>query len=132
MSPRTPVSASEPVSLTESMQMVDEILSDAQMDRLEKIQRLEEILSAATSDMQFPEDESLTPAKNDELTSNNRHNPCCPCKCHNDYVSNKCKEVEDTDVACQTLSTGDIVITKIWFTAEEKEREKTLSPSPRK
>lgn len=44
MSPRS----SEPASLTESMQLMDEILSDGKMDRLEKIEKLEAILSAAT------------------------------------------------------------------------------------
>jgi hypothetical protein len=36
------------------------------------------------------------------------------------------------DVASQTLSTGDIVITRIFFTEEEKEREKTLTSSPKR
>jgi exonuclease 3'-5' domain-containing protein 1 len=36
------------------------------------------------------------------------------------------------DVACQTLSTGDIVITRIFFIEEEKEREKTLTSSPKR
>lgn len=43
---------SENVSLTESMQMVDEIISNPRIDRLEKIQRLEDILSAASTDPQ--------------------------------------------------------------------------------
>lgn len=39
---------SEPPSLTESMQILDEILSDKTMDRIERIDKLEAILSAAT------------------------------------------------------------------------------------
>lgn len=39
---------SEPPSLTESMQLMDEILSDTSMDRMAKIDKLEAILSAAT------------------------------------------------------------------------------------
>lgn len=39
---------SEPPSLTESMQLMDEILSDKTMDRIERIDKLEAILSAAT------------------------------------------------------------------------------------
>lgn len=39
---------SEPPSLTESMQLMDEILSDTTMDRMAKIDKLEAILSAAT------------------------------------------------------------------------------------
>lgn len=38
----------EPPSLTESMQILDEILSDKTMDRIERIDKLEAILSAAT------------------------------------------------------------------------------------
>lgn len=40
--------SSEPPSLTESMQLMDDILSDTTMDRLERIDKLEAILSAAT------------------------------------------------------------------------------------
>ncbi|CAK9832566.1 Egalitarian protein homolog [Anthophora retusa] len=43
----SPRNSSTP-SLTESMQMVDEILSDGRMDRFEKIEKLEAILSAVT------------------------------------------------------------------------------------
>lgn len=39
---------SEPPSLTESMQLMDEILSNKTMDRIERIDKLEAILSAAT------------------------------------------------------------------------------------
>lgn len=38
---------SEPTSLTESMQLMDLILSDNKMERFEKIDKLEAILSAA-------------------------------------------------------------------------------------
>jgi exonuclease 3'-5' domain-containing protein 1 len=121
LSPKTPVSYSEPVSLTESMQLVDEILCDVQMDRMEKIQKLEEILSAATSDI--PQTTTATTG-----TSYNNINYTCHC----DDMTTTCDSVNKCDVACQTLSTGDIVITKIWFTEEEKEREKTLMSSPKK
>lgn len=39
---------SGPPSLTESMQMMDEILSNQTMDRMAKIDKLESLLSAAT------------------------------------------------------------------------------------
>ncbi|KAK6621823.1 hypothetical protein RUM44_001630 [Polyplax serrata] len=120
---RSPASASEPVSLTESMQMVDEILSDSQMDRLDKIKRLEEILSAATSDIQHTYDDSANVGKSQKSQKT------CTCNCHVEHgeVDGKSETKSDSDVACQTLSTGDIVITKIWFTEEEKEREKMLT-----
>lgn len=40
--------SSEPPSLTESMQLMDEILSNTTMDRMARIDKLEAILSAAT------------------------------------------------------------------------------------
>lgn len=42
------VAPSEPPSLTESMLMMDEILSDKTMDRSQRIDKLEAILSAAS------------------------------------------------------------------------------------
>lgn len=39
---------SEPPSLTESMQLMDEILSNTSLDRMARIDKLEAILSAAT------------------------------------------------------------------------------------
>lgn len=49
---------SEPPSLTESMHMMDEILSNTSMDRMARIDKLEAILSAATllpSDQVYPQ-----------------------------------------------------------------------------
>lgn len=40
---------SEPTSLTESMQIVDNILNDSRIDRLDKIDRLEAVLSHAAA-----------------------------------------------------------------------------------
>lgn len=135
-SPRTPVS--EPLSLTESMQLLDEILSDGRMERLDKIERLEAILSVITSPPGGVGGTESTP-------------PCCACQCHvnlslcNQQGVSGSKEQGvcgtrstvaspggPVDVACQTLSTGDIVITRIFFTEEEKEREKTLTSSPKR
>lgn len=110
---------SEPTSLTESMQLVDSILNDNKIDRLDKIEKLESILSAA----------ALLPMENE-----GPKNVCSNCSCKlngfkqerivsptSDYVSS----VKDDDpdivkehhrnVGTQTLSTGDIVVTKIHF-----------------
>ncbi|CAH0549436.1 unnamed protein product [Brassicogethes aeneus] len=109
---------SEPTSLTESMQLVDVILSDSKIDKLEKIEKLESILSAA----------AMLPSSAAQ---------CCQCNCHpgklNGYRHEKVLSpsngyvavVKDSDaaltkenqgnVATQTLSTGDIVVTKIYF-----------------
>ncbi|EFN63955.1 Exonuclease 3'-5' domain-like-containing protein 1 [Camponotus floridanus] len=102
-------------SLTESMQMVDEILSDGRMDKLEKIEKLEAILSAVTS------------CATDQLSANSADaSPTkCVCLCQSD------RQVARSSVACQTLSTGDIVITRIFVSEEEKERVR-LQNSPKK
>ncbi|XP_023289382.1 uncharacterized protein LOC105704283 [Orussus abietinus] len=114
--------SSKPPSLTESMQMVDDILSDGQMDRLEKIEKLEAILSAVTglpSDGSSMDSYQSMPAK-------------CSCTCHENVNSSMSIGVAETkEVACQTVSTGDIVMTRIFFTEEEKERERLLN-SPKK
>ncbi|KAL2720845.1 egalitarian protein [Vespula squamosa] len=118
LSPRN----SETPSLTESMQMVDEILSDARMDRLEKIEKLEAILSAVTT------------SSNDQLSPNSTEvSPRqCVCKCLNDKVDSPSKENKVlVNAACQTLSTGDIAITRVFVTEEEKERVR-LQNSPKK
>lgn len=107
---------SEPTSLTESMQLVDSILNDNKIDRLDKIDKLESILSAA----------ALLPSEDGK----------CSCNCHklnNGYKNERVvsptnsfvSSVKDTDPGCvkenhdnvgtQTLSTGDIVVTKIYF-----------------
>ena len=58
----SPPGTTQPPSLTESMQQVDEILSDGHMDRLEKIERLEAILSEATSSSALSR--TLSPSSN--------------------------------------------------------------------
>ncbi|XP_015610363.1 uncharacterized protein LOC107275094 [Cephus cinctus] len=113
---------SEPPSLTESMQMVDEILSDGQMDRMEKIERLEAILTAVTG----PTTDTPLPGTENSMSVK------CSCNCQSSKSSPTQKEMKTMkEVACQTLSTGDIVITRIFFTEEEKERERLLN-SPKK
>ncbi|XP_043266477.1 egalitarian protein homolog [Venturia canescens] len=108
-------------TLTESMQMVDEILSDGQMNGLEKIEKLEAILS------------SVTYSSGDIFSLENNENSSkkCQCMCQKTLGNRTEKNNESVaDVACQTLSTGDIVITRVYLTEEEKERERLLS-SPR-
>ncbi|XP_037069403.1 uncharacterized protein LOC119090657 [Pollicipes pollicipes] len=67
-------------SISQSMAMVDEVLSNGKLGRLERIHRLEEVLSAAT---QGAETAAALPA-------------------------------ETRDAAVQTLSTGEVVITKLY------------------
>ncbi|XP_065339588.1 egalitarian protein homolog [Cloeon dipterum] len=114
-----------PPTLTESMQMMDEILSDGLMDKVEKMERLEAVLSAATSSL-------------DRLASDSAEQSLCVCQCHQRDVlhvsattspmNSIAPSAPRAEVASQTLATGDIVITRIFFTEEEKEREKTLTP----
>lgn len=51
------------------MQLLDEILSDGRMERLDKIERLEAILSVITS-------------ASDGGGSTENAPPCCACQCH--------------------------------------------------
>ncbi|XP_018059189.1 PREDICTED: uncharacterized protein LOC108694298 isoform X2 [Atta colombica] len=109
-------------SLTESMQMMDEILSDGRMDKLEKIEKLEAILSAVTS------------SATDQLSLNNADSSPikCVCTCQEDKTdSPRTDRQAGTSVACQTLSTGDIVFTRVFVSEEEKERVRLLN-SPKK
>lgn len=120
---RSPYSS---LSLTASMQLVDEILSDQRIEKLDKIERLEAILSAATASS--PSSIALSSS---ELSSS-----CCNCDCH----SNKYVMQRDSlsgryiaEVGCQTLSTGDIVITKVYFPeGDTSASEICLTPSPKK
>ena len=107
-------------SLTESMQMMDEILSDGRMDKLEKIEKLEAILSAVTS------------CATDQLSANSADASLtkCVCMCQSDNPRTD-RRAAGTSVACQTLSTGDIVITRVHVSEEEKERLR-LQNSPKK
>lgn len=60
----------QPPSLTESMQMMDDVLSDKLMDRLEKIERLESLLTMAMD------------AEPDQTNSLDVSPVCCKCMCH--------------------------------------------------
>ncbi|KAL3270732.1 hypothetical protein HHI36_021257 [Cryptolaemus montrouzieri] len=117
---------SGPTSLTESMQLVDTILSDSKIDRLDKIDRLESILSAT----------ALLPTSVEGTADVNVK---CHCNCHSGKQMNNGFKAEreitpsgnyksaiqgsgevppkgnHCNVDTQTLSTGDIVVTKIYF-----------------
>ena len=91
------ISGSGPVSLAESMQMVDEILANGNLDRMDRIEKLENILSAATS-LSTPSPQPQTrPIMVDSET--------------------------------QTLSTGDIVITKVFFPEGHQPSSQVKKPS---
>ncbi|CAG9770035.1 unnamed protein product [Ceutorhynchus assimilis] len=112
---------SEPTSLTESMQMVDSILNDNKINRLDKIDKLESILSTAV----------LLPTEIDAVAKP------CNCNCHinkmngikekiltpaSQYVSSVKNESDiiapkenHLNMGTQTLSTGEVVVTKIFF-----------------
>ncbi|KAK4306715.1 hypothetical protein Pmani_021485 [Petrolisthes manimaculis] len=138
-----------PPSLTASMNMVEQVLSNEAMDRLEKIDRLEAILAVATQGSG-----SSSPAP--PTSSNTRPTSSCCCRCHHDAtqthntshtsppaslltsftatttapiinnatIASTAPSISNTNIAsltsrfdaqCQTLSTGDIVITKVFF-----------------
>lgn len=134
--------SSEPPSLTESMQLMDEILSNTTMDRMARIDKLEAILSAATL---LPNDQQ--PTKKDEPKGRSSKTSTSANTSSNTGSGSKLSSrlqhgatpppapaakpaVETREASCQTLSTGDIVITKIFFKEEDKDKgkqaEKTL------
>lgn len=116
---------SEPTSLTESMQLVDNILKDNKIDRFDKIDKLEAILSAA----------ALLPTENETAFDSLEYK--CNCNCHmknnlnkgltdgkiitpsGNFKSNSNHSIAAKEncinIETQTLSTGDIVVTKIFF-----------------
>ncbi|XP_011499413.1 PREDICTED: uncharacterized protein LOC105363426 [Ceratosolen solmsi marchali] len=112
----------EPPSLMESMQMVDEILSDGLMDGFDKIERIEAILSAVTG--------SSSDVETSESTRSSPIKYMCTCQGNKNIFQNEFK-AQCKDVACQTFSTGDIVYTRIFFAEEEEQREKLLN-TPKK
>lgn len=127
-SARSPYSS---LSLTASMQLMDEILSDQRIEKMDKIERLEAILSAATASSPS----SIT------MSSSEIGSSCCNCDCHTSkyVVSRETRETTTatgkyfSDAGSQTLSTGDIVITKVYFPeADTSASEICLSPSPKK
>ncbi|CAG9861325.1 unnamed protein product [Phyllotreta striolata] len=118
---------SEPTSLTESMQLVDSILNDSKLDRLDKIEKLESILSSAAALQNEPDATATATPGGGRCTCS------CHCKLNNGYKQERVVSptneyvsgVRDDDpgvvkenhanVGTQTLSTGDIVVTKIYF-----------------
>lgn len=129
--------SSEPPSLTESMQLMDEILSNTTMDRMARIDKLEAILSAATL---LPNDQQ--PTKKDEQKGRSSKSTSSSVNSTGTGASKLSSRLqhgttpppaatpkaETREASCQTLSTGDIVITKIFFKEEDKDKkpEKTL------
>lgn len=93
--------------------MMDEILSDTKMDRLDRIEKLEEVLNSVI-------------ARHQDMSSSNS---CCICNCHTNTINHV---VTKAEVECQTLSTGDIVITNVFYEQNGKTQEKTLIASARK
>uniref|UniRef100_A0A182JKX3 Uncharacterized protein n=1 Tax=Anopheles atroparvus TaxID=41427 RepID=A0A182JKX3_ANOAO len=157
--------SSEPPSLTESMQLMDEILSNTTMDRMAKIDKLEAILSAATllpNDQSFADtmssfnantivvtnDNILQPAKEKDASKSRTNKssskiaarlqhsvtppPPLPPSGHGHYSHHQQQQYQPAapppppkemkEAACQTLSTGDIVITKIFFKEEQDKK----------
>uniref|UniRef100_A0A0A9Z4E8 Exonuclease 3'-5' domain-containing protein 1 n=1 Tax=Lygus hesperus TaxID=30085 RepID=A0A0A9Z4E8_LYGHE len=92
----------EPRSLTESMQLMDELLSDPGIDRFDKMEKLEALLTSAVS------------ANYSDLGTG------CHCTCHQ---SPEIQPFKST-TSCQTISTGDIVITNV-FSNDNTGKERT-------
>ncbi|XP_060660849.1 uncharacterized protein LOC132794418 [Drosophila nasuta] len=135
----SPRFSSEPPSLTESMQMLEEILQNKSMDRIARIDKLEAILTTATTlpcdqiitsnAMQEQLGSSIATTENLQIIREKTRN-MKNCNCHGERSitpilrsTNDKRVVKLVDAESQTLSTGDVVITKIFF-QDEHERVK--------
>ncbi|KAH8321421.1 hypothetical protein KR074_004371 [Drosophila pseudoananassae] len=145
----SPRFSSEPPSLTESMQMLEEILQNKSMDRIARIDKLEAILTTATSlpceqiiatnSMQEQLGSSIATTENLQIIREKSRN-IKNCNCQGERSVTPILRTTDKrvvkliDAETQTLSTGDVVITKIFF-QDEHDRAKEaamLSNSPTK
>ncbi|KAI8038640.1 uncharacterized protein LOC128255136 [Drosophila gunungcola] len=145
----SPRFSSEPPSLTESMQMLEEILQNKSMDRIARIDKLEAILTTATSlpceqimsanSIQEQLGSSIATTENLQIIREKSRN-IKNCNCQGERSVTPILRTTDkrlvklVDAESQTLSTGDVVITKIFF-QDEHERAKEaalLSNSPTK
>lgn len=118
------------------MQLVDEILSDQRIEKLDRMERLEAALSAAAT---------ASSPSSIALSSSEQSSSCCACDCHTSGKYLLLQQQQQlhrdssltskylADVSCQTLSTGDIVITKVFFPEGDTSiNEHCLTPSPKK
>ncbi|KAH8401856.1 hypothetical protein KR009_008268 [Drosophila setifemur] len=145
----SPRFSSEPPSLTESMQMLEEILQNKSMDRIARIDKLEAILTTATSlpceqiiasnSMQEQLGSSIATTENLQIIREKSRN-IKNCNCQGERSVTPILRTTDkrvvklVDAESQTLSTGDVVITKIFFQDEHERAKETamLSSSPTK
>ena len=138
-----PLSPYSSLTLTDSIQLVDDILSDDKIERMDKIERLEAILSAATasSSSSGPSSSSSASLTRHFSSADFQHSSSslCSCNCHS--IANKFNApgvrstATTSEASCQTLSTGDIVITKVYFPPNDGDSSYSdicLTPSPKK
>ena len=96
LSPSQPLSLNQlqppPLSLTDSMDMVNKILADSTLDRTERIDKLESLLTDMTEAF----------STNSPKRDSNSKTQC--------------------DASTQTVSTGDINITKVYSEANQQQR----------
>lgn len=130
--------------MTASMHLVNEILSNERMERMDKIERIEAILSAATASTASASDSpsasiTLSSSELSERATGGGSSSCCSCDCHSANIrylrdpapGSGVKSV--VEAGCQTLSTGDIVITKVFFPeGDSSASDICLTPSPKK
>jgi len=125
------------------MQLVDEILSDNRMEKMDKIERLEAILSAATTATSASSPSASLTLSSSELSERAIGSGCCACDCHSGVNGSVVRYIRDcgsgvlkslSEIGSQTLSTGDIVITKVFFPPEgdASTTDICLTPSPKK
>ena len=93
-----------PLNLTESMDMVNKILADATLDRTERIDRLESLLTDMTEAFA-----SSSPIREQSSKTNSKKNLC--------------------EASTQTVSTGDINITKVYAEPNQQRQSPMITSS---
>lgn len=140
---------SEPPSFMESMHLLNDLLSNKSMEKATKIDKLEALLSVAAT---LPDQIGIESSALDEgiemkevSVGSNRSSATDISKLNNNSLQiyndssltppSSCSIISTNqcikkDAGCQTLSTGDIVITKIFFEEDKQNVDKTLISSP--
>ncbi|CRL06860.1 CLUMA_CG019615, isoform A [Clunio marinus] len=142
--------SSEPPSLLESMHMIDELINNKSMEKAVKLDKLEALLSVAVS---LPSDQigtenviddglimkdirssSNRSSTNDMTKANNKINNIKSASnnnfnnINNNVLSSQTLEGKK-EIACQTLSTGDIVMMKVFFEEDKQNSDNILMSS---
>ena len=108
------------------MQQVDKILASCDLDKLDKIKKIETVLNSITEIDRTKEVGTQT--SSDDISQFQEKEPI-----PNGITKTSKSKSTTSSTECQTLSTGDIVITKVFFPESQKKPSPRSTPdSPRK